>query len=609
LALGDIAINTYDGKAYIKKAIGNNQTILELGTGGSSVSASFASTASYAFFAVTASFAQNFNPAATASYALFAISSSYASSSLSASYALSSSHSNTTGFAISSSYALSSSYSLFAESSTSSSYALSSSYSSNAGSSISSSYAISASYAATASSVGILNQNVVINGNLNVTGTASFTYVTSSIVQVGASVITLNTDFPAVRFGGITVIDSGSFGNSSTGSIFWDSLNNKWIYSNPSGSNYDGGMFISGPRNTSGLGNEQGTTLNAILKGQGGDHLTSSGMFEDSAGNIGVGLTGSSLAKLQVAGNVYATSFTGSFFGTASNAESSSYAVTASYAVSSSFASTAATASYVLNAVSASYSTNALSASYADTAVSASYAISSSVVFISNQSTTNVDYPLIFKGDSAALDSYRTLAADTGGPYYNPLRNTLGSVSGLIISASSFSGPLTGSLLGTASYADNAKVFPFTGSAIISGSLTVEGNVSVTSATSVDFNTSVLNINAPLLQVPSFGLPYSPSANVRVVMYDAVSNALFVTASAPSSPIITNFIATGSISASVQIGPGAAVPYFFLVQSGSVEMLKINAERVVVLEARIDIPTPVTGGLYYSASGDFFFGM
>jgi hypothetical protein len=92
-------------------------------------------------------------------------------------------------------------------------------------------------------------------------------------------------------------------------------------------------------------------------------------------------------------------------------------------------------------------------------------------------------------------------------------------------------------------------------------------------------------------------------------MYDAVSNALFVTASAPSSPIITNFIATGSISASVQIGPGAAVPYFFLVQSGSVEMLKINAERVVVLEARIDIPTPVTGGLYYSASGDFFFGM
>jgi hypothetical protein len=38
-------------------------------------------------------------------------------------------------------------------------------------------------------------------------------------------------------------------------------------------------------------------------------------------------------------------------------------------------------------------------------------------------------------------------------------------------------------------------------------------------------------------------------------------------------------------------------------------MLKINAERVVVLESRTDIPTAVTGGIYYSASGDFFFGM
>ena len=38
-------------------------------------------------------------------------------------------------------------------------------------------------------------------------------------------------------------------------------------------------------------------------------------------------------------------------------------------------------------------------------------------------------------------------------------------------------------------------------------------------------------------------------------------------------------------------------------------MVKVNAERVVVLEARTDTPTAVTGGIYYSASGDFFFGM
>ena len=49
LALGDIAINTYDGKAYIKKAVNNTQTIVELRTGTvePSISASYATTASY----------------------------------------------------------------------------------------------------------------------------------------------------------------------------------------------------------------------------------------------------------------------------------------------------------------------------------------------------------------------------------------------------------------------------------------------------------------------------------------------------------------------------------------------------------------------------------
>jgi hypothetical protein len=32
LALGDIAINTYDGKMYIKKVVGSTQTIMEITT-------------------------------------------------------------------------------------------------------------------------------------------------------------------------------------------------------------------------------------------------------------------------------------------------------------------------------------------------------------------------------------------------------------------------------------------------------------------------------------------------------------------------------------------------------------------------------------------------
>jgi hypothetical protein len=56
LALGDIAINTYDGKAYLKKAVGNTQTILEIGVGSTTTTASYAVSASYAQTATTASY-------------------------------------------------------------------------------------------------------------------------------------------------------------------------------------------------------------------------------------------------------------------------------------------------------------------------------------------------------------------------------------------------------------------------------------------------------------------------------------------------------------------------------------------------------------------------
>ena len=63
-------------------------------------------------------------------------------------------------------------------------------------------------------------------------------------------------------------------------------------------------------------------------------------------------------------------------------------------------------------------------------------------------------------------------------------------------------------------------------------------------------------------------------------------------------------IVTGSITASVN-----TTPNFFLIQSGSKEIFKINTDRIVMFEARTDIPTAVTGGFYYSASGEFFLGI
>jgi hypothetical protein len=168
------------------------------------------------------------------------------------------------------------------------------------------------SYAETASYLNSLHQdvnifgNLMVTGNLNVLGTASFIYTTQSIVDIGAGFINLNTDYPAAQFGGINVVDSGSFGNDSTGSLLWDSLNNKWIYSNPSGSSYSSGMLISGPRNTGSIGNEQGTTLNALMKGQGGDHITSSGIFEVS-GSVGIGTSTPTSGSLIIVGAYAAT--------------------------------------------------------------------------------------------------------------------------------------------------------------------------------------------------------------------------------------------------------------------------------------------------------------
>jgi hypothetical protein len=117
-----------------------------------------------------------------------------------------------------------------------------------------------------------------IKGNLTVFGTSSIEYVTSSVF-VGLEYIDLNTDLPALRYAGIRVYDSGS-NVGVTGSLFWDSQTNHWVYANPSGSSYSGGMLISGPRASS-LGEEQGTTFNALMKGMGGDHITSSGIFEN----------------------------------------------------------------------------------------------------------------------------------------------------------------------------------------------------------------------------------------------------------------------------------------------------------------------------------------
>jgi hypothetical protein len=117
--------------------------------------------------------------------------------------------------------------------------------------------------------------------NVTVFGTQSVAYISSSQLNIGTNIISVNTDTPSIRFGGLAVYDSGSTG--LTGSMLWDSEDNQWIYSNPSGSAYDSAVFLVGPRNVGVLGNEVGISCNFLSKGNGMHHMTSSGIFEDGS--------------------------------------------------------------------------------------------------------------------------------------------------------------------------------------------------------------------------------------------------------------------------------------------------------------------------------------
>jgi len=104
-------------------------------------------------------------------------------------------------------------------------------------------------------------KDVNISGSLTVDGlltavSTSIQYVTSSQLTLGISRVTVNDD-DLVRFGGLSVIDSGStFG---TGSLLYDALNDRWLFE-VDDLNYNSALIIGGPRNSGSLGGEIGLT-------------------------------------------------------------------------------------------------------------------------------------------------------------------------------------------------------------------------------------------------------------------------------------------------------------------------------------------------------------
>lgn len=123
-------------------------------------------------------------------------------------------------------------------------------------------------------------------------------------------------------------------------------------------------------------------------------------------------------------------------------------------------------------------------------------------------------------------------------------------------------------------FPSNSGSFEISGSLLVSGSFSAIGNTSITG--------SILLLSGS----------YSGSG----------ANLFNIPASAIVGLNLSQ-ITTGSITASVDVGTN-----LFLIRSASIEIFKVQSDKVVVLASSSTTPTPVEGGIFYSASGDFFFG-
>jgi hypothetical protein len=168
---------------------------------------------------------------------------------------------------------------------------------------------IEANYATTGSNTfkgtQVFSGSLFVTENLVVFGSSSLVNVTASAVSVGTNTIVLNTSSPAVRFGGISVADSGSGGGTS-GSLFWDSLNNNWLYQHPLGGAESAmsAVLISGPKNSGSLGDEVYITPGKIMVAIGDDHIGDSIMTQ--TGNV-ITLAGDLITTGVISGSISAT--------------------------------------------------------------------------------------------------------------------------------------------------------------------------------------------------------------------------------------------------------------------------------------------------------------
>ena len=190
-----------------------------------------------------------------------------------------------------------------------------------------------------------------------------------------------------------------------------------------------------------------------------------------------------------------------SFASTASyvlNAVSASYTlntISASYATTASYVKTAQTASYIQTAQTASYVLNAQSASYVETAQTASYIqIAQTASYVLNAVSASYSQTASYVQTAQTASYVQT--AQTASYILNAISASYTSTASYVLNAIS------------ASYAPDTT-FPYTGSALISGSLTVTGSLQVGTPSQTGVATELARFKATdsstFLQIINYG--------------------------------------------------------------------------------------------------------
>jgi hypothetical protein len=382
LELGEIALNTYDGKAYMKKQVGSIQSIVEIGSGsgGSTVSASYALNAGTANNATTSSYSLIAANATSASYVAGVV---YISGSQTVEGAKTFNTNTFFNRHLVLEGSGSNNYSLNFRQPTGSLFYYGDGYTSIGASGI---YDLRFNFGQTG---GNYKQIVFHVGNLTLNTVRSFQFPDKAGTLLIDDIATGSVATASFALSAVTAsYFSGSISNAISASYASASVSASYASSSTSAS-YAATASYAGNFTVAGTLTAQTLVVQVITSSQ---ELVTGSLIVSGSLNAYGGVTGSLLGTASWADNAisasYASSSTSASYASSSTsasyalfATSASYAsssTSASYASSStsaSYANVAVSASYALNATSASYASSSTSASYADNSTSASYAV------------------------------------------------------------------------------------------------------------------------------------------------------------------------------------------------------------------------------------------